>query len=442
MATDFDRNALVLSGGLKPSTKNTPGDIRTRIESITDMELIPLPYIGMLVYVIDEEEYYVIKSLKSKKVGPIDSPDSVVDEFEKFNPCDVTKEYVQEEISKIELMPGPKGDQGEKGEDGQDGINGVDGKDGKDFTYDMFTEEQLEALRGPKGDQGIQGIQGIQGEKGVDGQNGIDGKDFTYDMFTEEQLEALRGPAGVNGINGVDGVDGKDFTYDMFTEEQLEALRGPAGADGVNGVDGKDFTYDMFTEEQLEALKGDQGLQGEKGDKGDQGEKGDKGDQGEKGEFDAETIFDILNTENKTVLGAINELLNMITGYHPGIPEGTVMYYGYIPYSVTGDIESYADITMEMIKHEDSVIVEEVVQTKGKTSLGIVPDVCFIFVAVPAICEYVVTKDNGMGGKVAFVDDEFGANNLSVVYNDMEYKVYGELTLISGERFIYIDKLN
>ena len=438
MATDFDRNALVLSGGLKPSTKNTPGDIRTRIESITDMELIPLPYIGMLVYVIDEEEYYVIKSLKSKKVGPIDSPDSVVDEFEKFNPCDVTKEYVQEEISKIELMPGPKGDQGEKGEDGQDGINGVDGKDGKDFTYDMFTEEQLEALRGPKGDQGIQGIQGIQGEKGVDGQNGIDGKDFTYDMFTEEQLEALRGPAGVNGINGVDGVDGKDFTYDMFTEEQLEALRGPAGADGVNGVDGKDFTYDMFTEEQLEALKGDQGLQGEKGDKGDQGEKGDKGDQGEKGEFDAETIFDILNTENKTVLGAINELLNMITGYHPGIPEGTVMYYGYIPYEITNDeILSYSDIEFRHLQLEGAVI-ETTEEALDKTSLGQVPEAAYMIVAIPEGAGFVAKKDDGFGGLVPFDESSMGANGVKADFDGVSYLIYGELALAKGERFIYI----
>jgi hypothetical protein len=59
MATDFEKNALVSSGGLKPSSKDTPGDIRVRINTIADMELIPLPYVGMMVYVVDEEKYYV-----------------------------------------------------------------------------------------------------------------------------------------------------------------------------------------------------------------------------------------------------------------------------------------------------------------------------------------------------------------------------------------------
>ena len=72
-----------------------------------------------------------------------------------------TKNYVDDEISKIELKEGPQGPTGQDGADGKDGV------DGKDFTYDMFTKEQLEALRGPKGIQGEQGPKGDKGDTGL-----------------------------------------------------------------------------------------------------------------------------------------------------------------------------------------------------------------------------------------------------------------------------------
>ena len=93
-----------------------------------------------------------------------------------------TKNYVDDEISKIELKEGPQGPAGQDGADGKDGV------DGKDFTYDMFTEEQLEALRGPKG---IQGIQGPQGEQGPKGEKGEQGKSISIEILTQEEYDAL-----------------------------------------------------------------------------------------------------------------------------------------------------------------------------------------------------------------------------------------------------------
>ena len=68
-----------------------------------------------------------------------------------------TKNYVDDEISKIELKEGPQGPQGPKGEA---------------FRYEDFTPEQLEALKGPKGNKGEQGIQGEKGDKGDKGDPG------------------------------------------------------------------------------------------------------------------------------------------------------------------------------------------------------------------------------------------------------------------------------
>ena len=79
---DFSKNALVLGGGIQPSTKNTPGDIRTRIESVDEMINIPNPFVGMIVYVSGEDKFYVVKTLKPKSVGAMVITDALIDKYE------------------------------------------------------------------------------------------------------------------------------------------------------------------------------------------------------------------------------------------------------------------------------------------------------------------------------------------------------------------------
>lgn len=374
MATDFNNGGIVANDGFKISIKNTPMDIRTRIESLDEILYIPNPFIGMIFYVTQEDKFYVVKTLKPKSVGAMIITDALIDIYEPLDRGLVTVERLKQEIDNIELKEGPQGPTGEP------------------FTYDMFTEEQLEALKG---------------EDGKDGEQGPAGKDFTYDMFTEEQLEALKGADGKNGQDGAPGKDGeqgpagKDFTYDMFTEEQLEALRGPAGKDGEKGQDGAP---------------------------------------GKDGTFDAETIFEILNTQDKTVLGAINELLAMIQENHPGIPDGAKIYYGYIPFEVhNGLCANMKDITPEMIKDERCSF--EIVEPKklGEVSLGNVPDYAIMIVLVPKAGEFKVSKNNGMGSKVDFDESVLGANGIDFEMDEIEYVLYGEFATISGERKIFID---
>lgn len=149
MATDFDKNAIVMNGGIKPSTKDTPGDVRTRIESVSEVELIPLPFVGMIFFVKDEGQFYVVKSLKGKKVGPVSIPDSVIDEFEPLFTGLASEEFVQEALQHLELPEGLVGPQGPEGPQGIQGEPGLDGMDG--FTpvkgVDYFTEEELAELK-------------------------------------------------------------------------------------------------------------------------------------------------------------------------------------------------------------------------------------------------------------------------------------------------------
>lgn len=100
MATDFNKNAIVTGGGIKPSTANTPGDIRTRVELEADIYDIPMPYVGMLVYCIETESYYKITKLKPKRVGLGNVADAAVDTYESFN-FGNTEQLSQNELDNI-----------------------------------------------------------------------------------------------------------------------------------------------------------------------------------------------------------------------------------------------------------------------------------------------------------------------------------------------------
>jgi hypothetical protein len=105
VAMDF--NGIIASNGFKVSIKNTPLDIRTRIDSVAEVENIPSPFIGMIFYVIDEKQFYVVKTLKSKTLGSMEVIDSVIDQYELLHKDLVTIEQLQEQIAAIELLEGP-----------------------------------------------------------------------------------------------------------------------------------------------------------------------------------------------------------------------------------------------------------------------------------------------------------------------------------------------
>lgn len=64
-------NTILASGGFKPTTQDTPIDMRTRVATREDIYNIENPYVGMQVYVVDEGKRYTIKSLKGGEVGGV-----------------------------------------------------------------------------------------------------------------------------------------------------------------------------------------------------------------------------------------------------------------------------------------------------------------------------------------------------------------------------------
>ena len=77
MATDFTNNnkTISTSGGLQPTTRNTPLDVRTRVNLKADIDSIPNPFVGMKILVLQDETNgnqmteYVVVSLKADSLG-------------------------------------------------------------------------------------------------------------------------------------------------------------------------------------------------------------------------------------------------------------------------------------------------------------------------------------------------------------------------------------
>ena len=245
------------------------------------------------------------------------------------------------------------------------------------------------------------------------------------------------------GSGGGTGIDGKS-AYEIAVEhgfvgdektwlETLKGAQGPVGPQGPQGEKGDQGEV---------GPQGPAGVQGPAGPQGERGPQGEQGVQGPAGKFDKTALFSELLTDSKNVIGAINELYRLIKG-EPPVEDKNLIYYGYIPYSVTGMLANgYEDITLDMIKHQDSHISTSSDKVEGKINVGdgIIPEECYIIVAVPRDKGIVVKKDDGFGGKVNFGvgDGVHSANGIDVEYEGVQYSLYGELTLVSGERFIYM----
>ena len=396
MATDFSTDVILLNGALKPTKRNTPLDCRTVIENIKEVSRIPLPYVGMIFYVKDENQLYKVTTLKSKLIAGKPQEDYQVNKYEKIIDLSdyTTKEYVDNSIAEIQQKPGIQGPKGDKGDPGVDGADGVDGKS----AYQIAVEK------------------GFEGDENA-------------------WLASLKGEKGADGVIGADGANGKS-AYQIAVEKGFEGdetawLASLKGADGAQGVDG---------------AKGDAGPQGPAGEQGPKGDPGEAGPQGPAGEKGADGIFDIahqydsLGTDAKDVIGSINEILAMVKKMLPSETASDKMYYGYIPYEVSGVIDNYTEITKDMITRSGKTVISANAERVGKVSVGNVPVGALVIVAIPAIYKFTVTKDNGLGGKVAFrTDGVVGANGADVVFDETQYKIYGEMLLTDGELFVHID---
>lgn len=211
----------------------------------------------------------------------------------------------------------------------------------------------------------------------------------------------------------------EEYLRSLF-EEHKDELRGDKGYSAYEVATNAGF--EGTEQEWLESLRGADGKDGKDG------------------EFDQTTIFEILETEDKTVVGAINEVFHKISNWmEPVFDIKAQMYYGVIDPTNTGVITTFNQITLEMLDNEPgvkSVIPDE----RFSWSIGYVDEGSYIIVAVPAMYDFEVTKDDGFGGKIEFDESIIGANGIDAQFENTDYRLYGEFVLVSGERIIHIEK--
>lgn len=73
---------IIMSGSITMSNSNTPTRAGQRISSIDQIKNVPAPYIGLIIYVEDEDYFIYVKSLKSKKVGNFEIKNALIDEYD------------------------------------------------------------------------------------------------------------------------------------------------------------------------------------------------------------------------------------------------------------------------------------------------------------------------------------------------------------------------
>ena len=64
---------------------NKPLDARTRCNNVDDFPNIEAPFIGMLIYTIDDGKFWVVTKLKSKLIGSMAVEDMAIAEYEEFS---------------------------------------------------------------------------------------------------------------------------------------------------------------------------------------------------------------------------------------------------------------------------------------------------------------------------------------------------------------------
>ena len=193
-----------------------------------------------------------------------------------------------------------------------------------------------------------------------------------------------------------------------------------------------------------------------------------EGPSGAKGETGQNAVNPNFSIGTVTTLDAGSQATVSLTGTYPnlklnfGIPRGAdgsgggteepvdttpYMYYGRLSFQDVGGTNSvipYSQITEAMINKgvSDGKLTKATPKTMGKTSMGEFAETSefdYIIVAVPASKNYTVTKDNGIGGKMAFDEDSAGANGIDITINNVACKLYGEMLISQGQIFIYID---
>ena len=204
MATDFTNitgfgNPVHIGSKTNP---NQPTDVRCRIETIDEMNLIEYPFIGMLVYVLDEDKFYIIKSIRDVyKIPGVEAskiPGYRVDTYEEFKGncnCSFNFDSVQK---LLEIL--------------YDINNGIDAKNKIDELANMLQNQGGGNTGGDSGDSG-DNDEGDEEEATGDYLT----QPWHPDNYNEYQIALKMTQESPDNIIGVSGSSTKKFSIEGST---------------------------------------------------------------------------------------------------------------------------------------------------------------------------------------------------------------------------------
>lgn len=76
------QNNYILQDSIAISKTNVPTRAGQRINSLSELEKVPTPFIGMIIYVEDQDLFIYVKTLKSSKIGNFEIKNSLIDEYD------------------------------------------------------------------------------------------------------------------------------------------------------------------------------------------------------------------------------------------------------------------------------------------------------------------------------------------------------------------------
>ena len=153
----------------------------------------------------------------------------------------------KEDLKKIELTPGPRG---ERGQQGVPGIQGLRGPKGDQGVPGPKGEKGETGARGPQGERGLQGLQGLQGAKGDQGIPGVRGADgrtqYTHIAYADNATGGGFSQTNTNKPYIGMYVDFNAADSNNPTVYKWTKWKGEDGAQGVPGAKGADGRTPYF----------------------------------------------------------------------------------------------------------------------------------------------------------------------------------------------------
>lgn len=75
------QNNVIMNGSITMSSTNTPTRKGQRISTESEISKVEAPFVGMIIYIEDQDSFVYVKSLKSDRIGNFEIKNALIDEY-------------------------------------------------------------------------------------------------------------------------------------------------------------------------------------------------------------------------------------------------------------------------------------------------------------------------------------------------------------------------